>query len=185
VFCATEPTAVQGDRAASSCPPRLPGFPPPPLPYLPSPGRWVTKRAWWKVVVAVGLPALWTPPPVYVVPKARQLVVLLLVVGRGSARGPSSMCLCKMSRSKGVRVGRVGMERARRGCREDGACCFYLLMRPRARGLSMFAVCEWASLLRSSPLGPLYLESGGSSFLCIVRCSVLVWLGVSSNPVIA
>ena len=82
----------------------------------------------------------------------------------------------------------MDMERARRGCREDGAGCFCLLMRTRARGLSMFAVCEWASLLRSSPLGPLYLESGGSGFLCIVRGSavlVQVWTGVSSNPVMA
>jgi hypothetical protein len=39
-----------------------------------------------------------------------QLLVLLLVVDRGSARGPPSMSLCKMSRAEGVRVGRLGME---------------------------------------------------------------------------
>ena len=88
-----------------------------------------------------------------------------------------------MSRSKGAR----GYGACEAWVQGGWGVLFFLLMRPHARGLSMFAVCEWASLLRSSPLGPLYLESarGGSSFLCIVRGSVLVLTGVSSNPVIA
>ena len=83
----------------------------------------------------------------------------VFVVDRGSATGPPSttgppsMSLCKMSRADGG--GGVGVRRARRGCGEDGACCFYLLMRQRARGcllcvsgLVCYAPHPWVPLSR-------------------------------------
>ena len=97
----------------------------------------------------------------------------LFVVDRGSATGPPSMSLCKMSRADGG--GGCGCATCEAWVRGGWGVLFLLAHAPTCA--RMFAVCEWASLLRSSPLGT--FESGGSSFLRIVRGAVLFRLGLS------
>ena len=94
---------VVAQGCLASRPTARPGAPPPPPPPLP----WQMDGKDCAVEGGGdGSPAVDTTTSVC----SPQLLVLLLVVDRGSARGPPSMSLCKMSRAEGVRVGRLGME---------------------------------------------------------------------------
>ena len=94
--------------------------------------------------------------------------------GKEGSRG-SRLCLCFFPPLLvGVGTGRMGCVVFTCSCANVHVVWACLLC---VSGLVYYAPHPWAHKCT--------FDSGGSSFLCIMRGSVLVWLGVSGNPVIA